>query len=143
MAKNKNIEEKSITKNKNNKTNKNTTISKNIIFCNNFWKKGTGLMFHKEKKDFAFIFPFKSPRKISITMWFVFFPIDIIFLKKNKEGKFYIIESIENLKPFTNYYSKEKSEAFIELPKRTINKFNINKNDLIEWNSEKIYLKKK
>ncbi len=91
-----------------------TKIRKNIF------SKATGLMFHKKIKDEAHIFKFKKPKIQTLTMFFVFFKIDVIFTKENK-----IVEIKENFKPFTNYKTKTKADTFIELPEKTIKRNNI------------------
>lgn len=104
----------------------NKLISSKIIFCDTFLKKGTGLMFRSKNsvKDAAWLFSFKHPRKVSVTMFFVFFPIDLIFLDKNNK----IIELKENFRPFTNYTCVNKAYSFIELEQGTINKYNLQSN---------------
>ena len=106
--------------------NKEKLITKKTIHRKNILQKGTGLMFHKTIKDEAHIFYLNKEQRIHITMIFVFFPIDIIFMKKNK-----ITEIKENLKPFTNYKSKNKADMFIELPKGHIKKYEIKTNQEI------------
>lgn len=96
-------------------------ISSNITFCTTVWKRGVGLMWTRETSDFAYIFTFRKPRNIIITMWFVFYPIDIIFL----DAKGVIIECVTYLKPFTHYTAKQKASTFIELPKGSIQKHNL------------------
>lgn len=98
-------------------------IASKIIYCDNILQKGTGLMFRDKKSvdDTAWVFSFKKPGRIGVTMMFVFFPIDIIFLdEKNR-----IIELKENLRPFQNYTSKAKICKFIELQRGIIKKYSI------------------
>lgn len=106
-------------------------LSRKITLCESVWRKGTGLMFHRKRDDFAFVFPFKKAMKLQITMWFVFFPIDILFL--DKEG--YIIEVVENLKPFSYYFAKRKAFTFVELPAGTVKKESLQLGNGVEWNS--------
>ena len=96
-------------------------IFEKTIHRKNVFSKGTGLMLHKKITNEAHIFHFKKPRKTIITMFLVFFAIDIIFIDKNKK----IIEIKENLKPFGNYNPKTKTQYVIELPLLTIKKYNI------------------
>ena len=44
-------------------------------------------------------------------MFFVFFPIDILFLDKNKK----IIEIKKNFRPFSFYKSREKAKYVVEI----------------------------
>ncbi|MFP4568020.1 MAG: DUF192 domain-containing protein [Candidatus Woesearchaeota archaeon] len=101
-------------------------ITNKTIHRTSLLSKATGLMLHKKILNEAHIFYFKKPIKIEITMLFVFFPIDIIFLNKNK-----IIEIKENLKPFRHYKAKNQANTFIELPRGHIKKHNLEINDEI------------
>ena len=47
----------------------------------------------------------------SLHMFFVFFPIDVLFLDKDKK----IIEIKRNFKPFSFYKSKEKAMYVVEI----------------------------
>ena len=111
-----------------------TLISKNVTLCNTLFSKGTGLMLTRKRDDFAYVFTFSRPRKILITMFLVFYPIDLIFL--DKQGV--IVDLKGNLKPFKNYASKVKSNIVIELPKGTIEKYFLEKGVKIDWNSEEV-----
>ena len=51
-------------------------------------------------------------------MLFVFYPIDVLFLGKNKV----VVEIKESLMPFTVYTPKNKAKYIIELPQGTIKK---------------------
>ena len=49
-------------------------------------------------------------------MFFVFYPIDLIFLNKNKE----VVELKRNLRPFSIYSPKKKTKYILELKKGSI-----------------------
>ena len=72
------------------------------------WGKARGLMFSKRKN---IMFVFDKEQIISLHMWFVFFPIDVIFLDKNRK----VVEIKENFRPFTFYKSKKKAKYVIEI----------------------------
>lgn len=93
-------------------------------------------MFTKKKSDFAYIFDFPKPRKLAVTMFFVFYPIDIIFL----DSKNIIIETVLGLKPFRNYVAKNKIKTFIEFPKGFINTYGLKKGQKINWNSTQVQI---
>ena len=78
-------------------------------------QKAKGLMFSK-KIDKAYIFIFSKSRRMDMHMFFVFFPIDVLFLDHKRR----IVEIKENFRPFTFYYSKEKANYVIELPSGSI-----------------------
>jgi len=72
-------------------------------------------MFEEKKKfNYALIFEFPIESRIgtSLHMLFVFFPIDVLFLNKNK-----IIVDKTTLQPFIpNYTPKKAAKYVIELP---------------------------
>jgi len=62
-------------------------------------------------------------------MFFVFYPIDVLFLDKNK----IVVEMKENFAPFSFYNPKNKSKYIIELPKNTIKETKTKLGDKIEF----------
>ena len=113
-----------------NKT-KNAEVINNVKIVNTHWKKMKGLMFEDVKKfDYALVFDLgRDARKsASIHMMFVFFPIDVVYLDKDKK----VVDVIKSLKPFTpNYTPKERSRYFVELPKGKSSGIEIG--DILEW----------
>jgi uncharacterized membrane protein (UPF0127 family) len=94
----------------------NKVIIKKVRFASNTWERTKGLMFEKEKNfDYALVFSFPAESRIgtSLHMLFVFFPVDVIFLNKNKE----VVDKAV-LEPFTpNYTPKKAAKYVIEMPK--------------------------
>lgn len=111
-----------------NKT-KNFVLAKNKRILTTIFSKAKGLMFSKKINDTGYIFVFSKPRKIDLHMFFVFYPIDVLFLDENKK----VVEIKENLKPFTFYVSKNKAKYVVELPYRTIKNSKTNLEDFIEF----------
>ena len=62
-------------------------------------------------------------------MFFVFYPIDVLFLDKNK----IVVDIKENFKPFTFYTSKSKSVYVIELPKNSVSESKTRISDKIKF----------
>ncbi|MGV8150650.1 MAG: DUF192 domain-containing protein [Candidatus Woesearchaeota archaeon] len=106
-------------------------ICDDISICKNIFSMARGLMFRSKYsvKNRAWIFIFKKERKISITMMFVFFPIDIIFIDKNMK----IVEIKKSLKPFQNYFPKKDAMIAIELEEGTIIKNNISTGQIVKF----------
>lgn len=94
---------------------KNIIIIKNSIFIDDILSKFIGLMFSR-RQDKALIFKFNREKVIHLHMLFVFYPIDVLFLDKNK----IVVDKKENFKPFTFYKSKKKAMYAIELQQETI-----------------------
>jgi len=109
---------------------KNTTkkilLAKNAKVCKNIFSKSLGLMFSKPR---SLIFIFKKEKIIPLHMFFVFYPIDVLFLNKNK----IVIEIKENFMPFTFHIPKKKAKYVIEIPKGTIKKSKTKIKDKIEF----------
>lgn len=84
------------------------TISNEEIICKSFYSQARGLMLRKKQN---LIMKFSIERKVSLHMFFVFYPIDVLILNKNKE----IVEIKANFKPFTFWNSKEKGKYVVEL----------------------------
>ncbi len=91
-----------------------TIMAKKSKVCKGILSKGLGLMFSTKPKNLIFIF--KKEKINPLHMFFVFFPIDTLFLDKNK----IVVEVKENLRPFDLYTPKKKSKYVIELPKDSI-----------------------
>ena len=62
-------------------TTKKTLIVKNAKVCKSIFSKTFGLMFSKKK---SLIFIFNKEKIIPLHMFFVFYPIEVSFLNKNK-----------------------------------------------------------
>ena len=107
---------------------KKTTIIKKSVFIDDILSKYIGLMF-SIKKDRALIFKFKDEKIISLHMLFVFYPIDVVFLDKNK----IVVDKKEEFKPFAFYASKKKAKFAIEMPSGTIKKAEIETGDKIKF----------
>ena len=105
---------------KNNNTN--TTIAKKYSICSNIDSQMRGLMFSK-KKNLIFIFP--KEKRISLHMLFVFFPIWVVYLDKNKKTV-----DIRKLYPFISFiYPKQKAKYVLELTEKP----KIKIGDIMRW----------
>src|SRR3989344_5196355 len=80
----------------------------NFKICTSWFSKAKGLMFSFREN---LVFVFDDERRRNLHMFFVFFPIDLLFLDKNKK----IVEIKKDFKPFTFYNSKEKAQYVVEL----------------------------
>ena len=94
---------------------KNRIIAANFKLCGDNYSKFIGLMFSKQKNK-VLIFKFKKEKNISLHMFFVFYPIDVLFLDKNR----IVVDKKENFKPFALYKPKRKAMYAIELSNETI-----------------------
>ncbi|MEM4663265.1 MAG: DUF192 domain-containing protein [Candidatus Diapherotrites archaeon] len=108
----------------------NKVICKNVCVANKYLSKLKGLMFeNKQKFSYALVISLNSESKIkaSIHMLFVFFPIAVFFLNKEKR-----VVDKKVLKPFTlNYTPKQPSKYIIELPAEYIDSAKLG--DKLDW----------
>ncbi|MBI1935814.1 DUF192 domain-containing protein [Candidatus Woesearchaeota archaeon] len=105
---------------------KNKVLHKDARILGNILLKSVGLMF-SVKQDKALIFKFKDEKIISLHMLFVFYPIDVIFLDKNR----IVVDKKDDFRPFTFYASKKKAMYAVELSNGAIKKTKIEIGDKI------------
>jgi uncharacterized membrane protein (UPF0127 family) len=91
-----------------------------IIKCESIFSRLKGLMFSKRLKDSALLFVFPKESRISLHMFFVFFPIDVAFLNE----KMKVVDLKQRLKPFTVYTSKKPAKYVLEMPLGSIKTLN-------------------
>ena len=107
---------------------KNRIIGHNSELCNDNLSKFIGLMLSK-KQNRALIFKFNKEKVISLHMFLVFYPIDVLFISKNM----IVVDKKENFKPFTFYNSKKKAMYAVELPDGIIRKTKTELGDKIKF----------
>ncbi|MDD5163778.1 MAG: DUF192 domain-containing protein [Candidatus ainarchaeum sp.] len=116
-----------------NKSDSKKIISK-VRIADSSWKRLRGLMFENQALfDYALVFdlPRESVLNATIHMLFVFFPIDVVFLDKNRK----VVDIIKSLQPFTPSCSPKKPAKFlIELPAGKAN--GISEGNELEWNQK-------
>ncbi|MBU90447.1 hypothetical protein CMO94_02800 [Candidatus Woesearchaeota archaeon] len=110
-------------------TTKKTLLAKNAKLCKNIFSKSIGLMFSRPR---SLIFIFKKEKIIPLHMLFVFYPIDVLFLNKNK----IVVEIKENFKPFVFYTPKNKAMYVIELLKGAIKSSKTKIGDKIDFGKQ-------
>ncbi len=92
---------------------KKTVLSEKASCCASLWRKASGLLFSPQK-DLVFIE--QKEKIIPLHMFFVFYPIDLVFLDAGKK----VVEIKENFLPFTFYTPKKKAQYVLELRQGTI-----------------------
>jgi len=108
-----------------NKTKK-IVLAKHVVYFRFFLRKAIGLMFSSAKKNYGYVFPFHKAAIIPMTMWFVFQPIDVLFLKRGK-----VVDMIHSFKPFTNYTPNVEADTVIELPSRLLKRTKTKRTDVV------------
>lgn len=91
-------------------------VMNRVVLAEQHWQKLKGLMFEDPGRfnyALVFVLPRESIANASIHMLFVFFPIDVIYLNKDKK----VVDLAKNVQPFTlGYVPKKPSKFFVELP---------------------------
>ena len=100
----------------------------NVKICTDIFSQSIGLMFSKKKNN-ALIFKFNAEKIIPLHMFFVFYPIDVLFLDKRKT----VVELKKNFRPFTFYTPKKKAMYVLEMPAGTINKSKTKLGDILNF----------
>ena len=104
-------------------------LVKNSKLCNSLLSKAMGLRFRKKAADTAVIFTFDTPQTVLMDMWFVFYPIDVVFLDKERR----VVEIKENFLPFSFYKSKKDAVYIIEFGYGLVKKNKLRINDLLDF----------
>lgn len=81
------------------------TIARHIVRCNTFWKRGRGLMFRGSgavagDRVYLFVERRESVAQAAIHMLFVFFPIAVVWLDRDKR----VVDKVL-ARPFRPYYA--------------------------------------
>jgi len=97
----------------------NQVIEEDVKIVKSVLKQIQGLMFSRQKN---LVFEFPDERQSLIHMFFVFYPIDLVFLDKDKK----VVELKENLMPFCFYKPKNKAKYILELKQGSINSLKMN-----------------
>ncbi len=82
----------------------------NAEYCISFWKKFRGLMFSKPK-NLIFVLDNETRYGAIVHMFFVFFPIDVYWLDRNKK----VVDKRTNLKPFRIAVPRHKAKYVVEI----------------------------
>lgn len=108
-----------------------TTLSNGFRMCRSSASKARGLMFTNESEVLrnALVFEFKRAMPQSLHMFFVFYPIDVLFLDERKR----VVDIKQNFRPFTVYNSRSKAMFVIELPEGAVRKSKTCLGDVVIW----------
>jgi uncharacterized membrane protein (UPF0127 family) len=88
-------------------------LASEVEQADTFWRRFRGLMLRRRfPRGKALLFKFPNPGRYSVHMWFVRFPIDLIYL----DSSFRVVEIRAGLKPWRFYRPKTIANYLIELP---------------------------
>ena len=104
------------------------TLAKRSKLCTSLISQAKGLMFSLSMKQ-SLIFSFQEEKHNHLHMFFVPYPIDVLWLDKNKR----VVQIKEQFKPFTFARNTSKSMYVLELPAGTILETGTKKGDKINF----------
>ena len=107
------------------------TIAERVELAESAFAKARGLMF-RTRFDHALIFDVGRESRLgaSIHMLFVFFPIDVVYLDKDKR----VVDIRENVRPWTfNVTPKKAARWFVELPAGKVIQKGIEPGHVLSW----------
>jgi uncharacterized membrane protein (UPF0127 family) len=89
------------------------TMAQRLVCCDTFWRRGRGLMFRRslaEDEVYLFVEGRESVAQTAIHMFFVFFPIAVVWLDGDKR----VVDKAV-ARPFRPYYaSRSPAQYYIE-----------------------------
>jgi uncharacterized membrane protein (UPF0127 family) len=93
------------------------------------FEQANGLMFTKKKSDFGLLFVLGKEKKCPMTMLFVFYPIDIIWVNAKK-----VVVDCTRAGPFAPHIPHKGLAAYVvEVPVGTIKKAKITPGDVLDF----------
>jgi uncharacterized membrane protein (UPF0127 family) len=75
------------------------------------------------------VFVFEKEKIVPLHMFFVFFPIDVVYLDKKRK----VVEIKENFMPFTFYNPNKRAAYVVELPKGSVKSSNTKIGDTLRF----------
>jgi len=97
-------------------------LTNKVELADTFWRRFRGLMFRRRfPRDSALLFKLPKPGCYGIHMFFVRFPIDLLYL----DSRFVVVELREGLRPWRTHRPKAIANYLIELPAGTISRSNV------------------
>jgi len=88
-------------------------VAQQVVRCDTFWKRGRGLMFRRslgEDEVYLFVEGRESVAQTTIHMFFVFFPIAVVWLDREKR----VVDKML-ARPFRPYYKPcQAAQYFVE-----------------------------
>lgn len=94
-------------------------LANRVELADTFWRRFRGLMFRREfHRGQALLFNLKKPGRYGVHMFFVRFPIDLLYLNSN----FSVIDMCQSLRPWRVHRPKVKANYIVELPAGTISR---------------------
>lgn len=86
------------------------TLARQVVRCDTFWKRGRGLTFRRslaEDEAYLFVEGRESVARAAIHMLFVFFPIAVLWLDRDRR----VVDKVL-ARPFRPYYAPRRAAKY-------------------------------
>ena len=108
------------------------TLASQVTLCDTFWLQFRGLMFRRSldpAQAYVFVCGRESVARATVHMWFVFFPIAVLWLDAHKR-----VVDAALARPFRPYYAPRQAAAyFIECVPEALGRVRVG--DELAWES--------
>lgn len=102
----------------------NEILAEDVEIADTFWRRFRGLMLRRKfPRGKALLFRLSKPSRHGVHMFFVKFPIDLLYL----DSRFTVVELRPRLKPWRTHRPKVLSNYIVELPAGTISRLRVKK----------------
>jgi uncharacterized protein len=108
-----------------------TVVTSDVEMADTLLKQVVGLMFRKSiPPGYAMIFDLRREQYVSIHMMFVFFPIDIVYLDRDRR----IVDVKRRLRPWTGMAVPGKPARYaIEMPAGAAEDHGLEEGETLDW----------
>jgi len=97
-------------------------LASKVELADTFWRRFRGLMFRRKfPKSSAVLFKLPKSGRYGIHMFFVRFPIDLLYL----DSRFVVVEFRAGLKPWRTHKPKADVNYLVELPAGTLSRLKV------------------
>jgi len=94
-------------------------LAQKVEIADTFWRRFRGLMLRRRfPRGSALLFKLSRPGRYGVHMFFVMFPIDLLYLNEN----FVVVDVCRNLKPWRTHRPKVRASYIVELPAGTVSR---------------------
>jgi len=94
-------------------------LANRVELADTFWRRFRGLMFRRNfRRGQALLFKLSKPSRYGVHMFFVRFPIDLLYLN----SKFSVVDMRQTLGPWRIHRPRVKANYIVELPVGTISR---------------------
>lgn len=97
-----------------------SVLAEDVETADSFWSRFRGLMFRRKfEKGEALVFEIPEGREFGVHTFFVFFPIDLVYL----DGGMEVIDIETGVSPWSTYSPETESKYLVEFPAGVVDEY--------------------